>query len=78
MIMGYLLRLEQLQLQGLDTWWYDKGVKRVQMYFVLLKTFYFTDNEDEIVAIGCTGEWDRFFYRGTRKTSFKNYGWTSC
>ena len=26
MIMGYLPRIEQLSLQGLDTWWYDKGV----------------------------------------------------
>ena len=29
MVMAYLPRLEQLRMQGLDTWWYNKGVKRV-------------------------------------------------
>lgn len=29
-IMGYLPQLEQLKLHGLDTWWYDIGVGRVQ------------------------------------------------
>ena len=43
MIMEYLSRLEQLKLQGLDTWWYDKGVKRVQWRFIFPKMFFFAD-----------------------------------
>ena len=31
MIMGYLPRLEQLKMQGLDKWWYVIGVGRVQV-----------------------------------------------
>ena len=31
MVMGYLPRLQQLQMQGLDKWWYVTGVGRVQV-----------------------------------------------
>ena len=30
-IMGYMPRLEQLNMQGLDKWWYVTGVGRVQV-----------------------------------------------
>ena len=42
-IMGYLPRIEQLRLQGLDTWWYTNGVGRVQVFFKCPKMFYFVD-----------------------------------
>ena len=32
MIIGYLPLIEQLRLQGLDTWWYTIGVARVQVF----------------------------------------------
>ena len=43
-IMGYLPRIEQLQLQGLDTFWYTIGVGRVQWLFALSDMLYLVDN----------------------------------
>ena len=57
MIMGFLPRIEQLRLQGLDTWWYDKGVKRVQWYF-MLPELYFDNGEGQIIAVS-TGRTER-------------------
>ena len=57
MIMGYLPRIEQLSLQGLDTWWYDKGVQRVQVRLEVGKMFYFSiDQEPQIIAVSETGK----------------------
>ena len=59
MIMGYLPQIEQVWLQGLDTWWYDKGVKRVQWSFVLPEPELYLDNgEGQIIAVS-TGRTER-------------------
>ena len=52
MIMGYLFRMEQLKLQGLDMWWYITGVGRVQVRLETLKMIYFADNDRQIIAVG--------------------------
>ena len=65
MIMGYLPRLESLKLQGLDTWWYNTGVCRVQVHFLLPKLLsYFGAADAQIVAISDSGECERFDLKG--------------
>ena len=52
MIMGYLPQIEQLRLQGLDTWWYTIGVGRVQVDLETGKMFYFVfSREPQIIAV---------------------------
>ena len=56
MIMGYLPRMKQLRLQGLDTWWYIIGVARVQMRLEVGKIFYFSsDTKPQVMAMDETG-----------------------
>ena len=64
--MGYLPRLEQLKMQGLDKWWYVTGVGRVQVSLDLQKMFYFTYEAGRscIMAISETGECRQFDFRG--------------
>ena len=50
MIMGYLPHIEQLRLQGLDWWWYDTGVARVQMQFRMPKMYLFV-GQKSLVAV---------------------------
>ena len=38
---NFLFPIEQLQMQGLNKWWYDKGVKRVQISFKLPDVYFF-------------------------------------
>ena len=54
MVMGYLPQLEQTKLQGLDKWWYDIGVSRVQV-FMLAKFFYFAARGPQIMAVSSAG-----------------------
>ena len=42
-VMGYLPLIEQLELQGLDKWWYVIGVSRVLWLFDLPKMTFIVD-----------------------------------
>ena len=66
MVMGYLPRLEQLKMQGLDKWWYVTGVGRVQVRLDLQKMVYFAhpDGGSFIMAVSKTGECQRFSFKG--------------
>ena len=56
-ILGYLPRIEQLQLQGLDKWWYSTGVGRVQVHLILEKMFFFVDQTSvKIMAVNQAGK----------------------
>ena len=78
-IMGYLPRIQQLQLQGVNIWWYRIGVGRVQVRFELEKLFFFADEEPQILAVSAiTGRKQRFDLNGGESENFKNTGWASC
>lgn len=74
MVMGYLPQIEQIYLQGLDTWWYETGVGRVQMQLEWYKNYFFENEYDQIMAISGTGECQRF----RSKAKYPTYGWHSC
>ena len=41
--MSFLFHIEQLRLQHLNKWMYERGVKRVQVRFKIFRVFYFAD-----------------------------------
>lgn len=64
MIMGYLPRLEQLRLQGLDIWWRDTGVGRVQWYFELPRISIYSDMKTrQITAVRENGMCQRLKFK---------------
>ena len=77
-ILGYLPRIEQLRLQGLDMWWYTIGFSRVQWCFVLPKIFYFADKSAQIMAVNANGELERFNFKGRLLDFSDSDGWQSC
>ena len=79
MVMGYLPRIEQLNLQGLDSWWYVIGVARVQVSLDTGNMIYFVSkNEPQITAVSSeTGECRRFEFGGD-EPDFSNKHWGSC
>ena len=40
--LNFLEPIEQLQMQAINRWWFDKGVGRVQVRIKLPQTCYFT------------------------------------
>ena len=51
--MDFLEPIDQLKLQGINRWWYDRGLGRVQFSIQLPKMFYFTDyryTDQQIIA----------------------------
>ena len=67
-IMGYLPRIEQLKLQGLDSWWYTIGVGRVQVFLKRQEMFYFAlGDKPLIMAVSATGKCEKVEFRGKEK-----------
>ena len=75
------MQSEQTKMQGINKWWYDRGVGRVQVSIQLPETcwFYFTDYD--------IGDWGRKIvaYNNNKVTlleckddqDFTNYDWVS-
>ena len=78
MIMGFLPEIEQLRLQGLDTWWYTIGVGRVQVFLKRQEMFYFALRDKPLImAVSATGKCEKVEFRGKEKLS-ENLEWLSC
>ena len=70
MIMGYLPQIEQLKLQGLDSWWYTIGVGRVQVFLEGPEQFYLVyGGGTQIMAVSKTLQCKWFNLSRKKQTS---------